>query len=155
MIYINFSAEINSNTSEALMNFLADQINKGEREFYILISSPGGSTTDGITLYNFINSLPGKVIMHNVGIIDSIANVIFLASKERYATPHSSFLFHGVAFNITQPGPLGEKELKEKKIIRHIYEEKLQNSENKIQWIENFLYCDAIDLSTSEGIKNA
>ena len=118
MIYINFSAEINSNTSEALMNFLADQINKGEREFYILISSPGGSTTDGITLYNFINSLPGKVIMHNIGIIDSIANVIFLAGKERYATLHSSFLFHGVAFNITQPGPLGEKELKEKiKII--------------------------------------
>ncbi len=65
------------------MNFLSDQINKGQKEFYFLISSPGGSVNDGIVLYNFIKALPAKIIMHNIGVIDSIATVIFLAANER------------------------------------------------------------------------
>lgn len=118
MVYFNFSAEISQHTSEALMSVLTDCVNKREKEIYILLSSPGGSTKDGITLYNYLKSLPVKVIMHNIGIIDSIANVIFLAGDERYAAPNSSFLFHGVGFNIGQPTRLQEKDLKEKiKII--------------------------------------
>jgi ATP-dependent protease ClpP protease subunit len=34
-----------------------------------------------------------------VGNVDSIGNVIFLAGQERYACPHTTFMFHGVAFN--------------------------------------------------------
>lgn len=118
MIYINFSVEINQHTSEALMSFLADNINKGEKEYYILLSSPGGSTDNGVTLYNYIKSLPAKIIMHNIGMIDSIANLLFLAGEERYAVPNSSFLFHGVGFDVKQTTRLEEKELKEKiKII--------------------------------------
>jgi len=64
---------------------------------------------DGVTLYNFIRSLPVKTIMHNIGIIDSIANVVFLAANERYANPSSSFLFHGVGFDVNQPARLEEK----------------------------------------------
>ena len=67
---------------------------------------------DGVTLYNYIKSLSVKVVMHNVGLVNSIANVIFLAGNERYAVPHSSFLFHGVGFDIPQPTRLEEKEFK-------------------------------------------
>ena len=117
MIFINFSAGINQRTAATLMNFLAEKINIGEKEFYILISSPGGNVKDGIALHNYIKSLPVKIIMHNIGIIDSIANVVFLAGDERYAVPHSSFLFHGVGFTI-EKARLEEKDLKEKlKII--------------------------------------
>jgi len=114
MIYINFSAEINPHTSEALMNFLADQLNKGQKEFYILLSSPGGRVIDGITLYNYIRTLPAKFVMHNIGIVDSVANVIFLAADERYAAPSSSFLFHGVGFDIPQASRFELKDIKEK-----------------------------------------
>lgn len=114
MIYINFSAEINPHTSEALMGFLAENTSKGEKEFYILLSSNGGSVKDGVTLYNYINSLPVKITMHNIGLVNSIANVIFLAGDKRYAVPHSSFLFHGVGFNIDRPARFEEKEIKEK-----------------------------------------
>lgn len=117
MIYIKFSSPINPQTSQILMNFLSDQINKGQKEFYFLISSPGGSVNDGVVLYNFIRALPAKIVMHNIGIIDSIANVIFLASDERYANPASSFLFHGVGFDINQPQRFEEKELREKLAI--------------------------------------
>jgi ATP-dependent protease ClpP protease subunit len=125
------------------MNFLANQMNEGEREFYILLSSPGGGTREGITLYNYLQSLPAKIITHNIGIIDSIGNIIFLAGKERYAVPHSSFLFHGVGFNIDQPARLEEKDLKEKikiierdeKLISEIIAEKTKLSVEEIREI--------------------
>lgn len=141
MIYVNFTAEINPQTSEALMNFLADQINKGAKEIYILLSSTGGSTKDGVTLYNYIKSLPAKIVMHNIGIVDSIANVIFLAGEERYAVPNSSFLFHGVAFDSHQPERLDGKALKEKikiierdqKIISEIIAERTKISVQEVK----------------------
>jgi ATP-dependent Clp protease protease subunit len=114
MIYINFNAPINPNTSQILMNALSDQIMKGQKEIYILFSSQGGSVADGITLFNFIKALPAKVIMHNTGVVDSIANVVFLAGAERFAVSNSSFLFHGVGFDITQPTRFEEKQLKER-----------------------------------------
>ena len=40
--------------------------------------------------------------MHNVGSIDSIANVVFLAGKTRYATPTSVFLLHGISWTFQQ-----------------------------------------------------
>ena len=117
MIYVKFSSPINPQTAQNLMNFLIDRINLGEKEFYFLISSPGGTVNDGVVLYNFIKALPVKIVMHNIGIIDSIANVVFLSSPERYCTPNSSFLFHGVGFDIIQPQRLDEKELREKLLV--------------------------------------
>lgn len=114
MIYINFSAEINPNTSEPLMSFLADQLNKGQKEFYILLSCGGGSVKDGITLYNYIRALPAKFTMHNIGVVNSVANIIFLAADERYAVSSSSFLFHGVGFDILQPTRLELKDIRER-----------------------------------------
>ena len=46
--------------------------------------------------------------------MNSIANVVFLAGAERYAVPHSSFLFHGVGFNIPQPTRFDEKQVRER-----------------------------------------
>ena len=114
MIYINFSAQIIPKTSQALMNCLADLISKGEKEIYILLSSSGGSVNDGVTLHNYIRSLPAKIIMHNIGMVNSIANVVFLAGSVRYAVPHSSFLFHGVGFNTSQPTRFEEKQVRER-----------------------------------------
>ncbi len=117
MIYVKFSSPINPQTSQNLMNFLSQQISVGQKEFYFLMSSPGGSVNDGVVLYNFIRALPAKIIMHNMGTIDSIANVIFLAADERYSSPNASFLFHGVGFDIAQPIRMDEKDLREKLLI--------------------------------------
>lgn len=117
-IFISFSAEINQNTTESFMAVIAEQINRGVKDFYILLSTPGGIVANGITLYNYLRSLKANITMHNIGVVDSIGNVIFLAGEQRYAVPNSSFLFHGVGFDITQVVRLEEKDLKEKlKII--------------------------------------
>jgi ATP-dependent protease ClpP protease subunit len=40
--------------------------------------------------------MPFKLVTHNVGNVDSIGNVVFLAGEERYACPSATFMFHGV-----------------------------------------------------------
>lgn len=95
------------------MALFAQHYNQGVRDFYLLLSSPGGSVMNGINVYNYLRSLPIKLTTHNIGIVDSIANVIFLARETRFAAKNSSFLFHGVGFDITQ-ARFEEKQIKEK-----------------------------------------
>ena len=58
--------------------------------------------------------LPITLTTHNVGNVDSIGNAVFLAGQTRYACPHSTFMFHGVAFNFTQGMSLDERGSRER-----------------------------------------
>ena len=92
----------------------SDIINREKPDtIYCLFSSSGGGVDAGITLYNFLRALPVELIMHNTGIIDSIANVIFLAANIRYACAHSSFLFHGIVQPFTANTTLNKNQLAE------------------------------------------
>jgi ATP-dependent protease ClpP protease subunit len=79
---------------------------------HLLLSTPGGAVMNGINLYNVLRALPFKLITHNVGNVDSIGNAVFLAGEERYACPHSTFMFHGVAATMQIP-QLEAKQLRE------------------------------------------
>ena len=93
---------------------MADLVNKGFREINLLLSSPGGSVMHGITVYNVLRGLPITLITHNVGNVDSIGTVIFLAGERRYACPQTTFMLHGVAFGTTAPAQFFEKNLRER-----------------------------------------
>jgi ATP-dependent Clp protease protease subunit len=97
--YISFSAEINPNTTESLIAALANCANEGVEAVHLLLSTPGGSVMNGMNLYNVLRAMPFKLITHNVGNVDSIGNAVFLAGEERYASPHTTFMFHGVGFD--------------------------------------------------------
>ncbi len=81
-------------------------------DIYLMLSTQGGAVTSGFTIYNFLRGLPVKVTTHNIGNVDSIGNVIFLAGETRYACPHSTFMFHGAGFDIERTR-LEEKNLRE------------------------------------------
>src|ERR1700691_2422270 len=102
-VYISFSAEINANTTESLIATVANVVNQGRAEVYLMISTPGGSVMHGLNLYNVLRAFPIKLVTHNVGNVDSIGNAIFLAGEERFACPHSPFMFHGVGFDVAGP----------------------------------------------------
>lgn len=112
--YISFSAEIAPKTTESLIAVCSEQANKGVETVYLMLSTPGGSVMNGLNLYNVLRAFPFKLITHNVGNIDSIGNAIFLAGEERYTCPHSTFMFHGVGFDIKSGHRLEEKLLRER-----------------------------------------
>jgi ATP-dependent Clp protease protease subunit len=80
---------------------------------HLLLSTPGGAVQYGITIYNFLRSLPIRVVTHNLGNVDSIGLVIFLAGEERYACPHTTFMLHGVALQVPVPTSLFERNFKD------------------------------------------
>jgi ATP-dependent Clp protease, protease subunit len=113
-IYISFSAEIVPNTTETLIATASNAVNQGVENIYLLLSTAGGSVMHGMNLYNILRALPVNLTTHNVGNVDSIGNAVFLAGSQRYACPHSTFMFHGVGFAINQPTQLEEKFLRER-----------------------------------------
>lgn len=100
-IYLVFSLGITPQNSQKLIAECANLANQGVKEIYLLIASMGGNVAAGIATYNALRSLPVKLITHNIGNVDSISNIVFLAGEERLAVPHSTFMFHGVAFELT------------------------------------------------------
>jgi hypothetical protein len=67
----------------------------------------------GLNLFNILIGLPFALVTHNVGNVDSIGNAVFLAGSRRYATAHSTFMFHGVGFDIPAQIRLEEKNVRE------------------------------------------
>ena len=128
--YISFSAEVNPNTTEVLLATCADLANKRTENVHLLLSTPGGSVMHGINIYNVLRGLPFKLTTYNVGSVNSIGNVVFLAGDERYAVPDSTFMFHGVGFDVTQGARLEEKFLRERL-------DSIQADQNKIASIIN------------------
>jgi ATP-dependent protease ClpP protease subunit len=112
--YISFSAEISPHTTESLLAVMSNCVNQKITTVYLMLSTPGGSVMNGMNLYNLLLGMPFELITHNVGNVDSIGNAIFLAGKRRYACPHSTFMFHGVGFDLkNHTGRLEEKNLRE------------------------------------------
>lgn len=113
-VYGLFTAEINQNTVESLIQTLSKISQQGIPEVYLAFSTPGGMVADGINLYNFLLGAPFKLTIHNIGNVDSIGNAIFLAGDQRYACKHSTFMFHGVGININhQVGRIEKKQILE------------------------------------------
>lgn len=112
--YVSFSAEITPVTTEGLLRACSELSQQGFQVVYLLLSTPGGSVMHGINLYNVLRAFPFKLITHNVGAVNSIGNVIFLAGEERYACPNSNFMFHGVGFDAPAGIRFEEKFLRER-----------------------------------------
>lgn len=111
-VYITFSAEIVPHTTEALIAAASQCATQGVQEVHLLLSTPGGGVMNGMNLYNVLRAMPFKLLTYNVGNVDSIGTPVFLAGEERYACPHTTFMFHGVGFDVKSMR-FEEKRLKE------------------------------------------
>ena len=109
--YFLFSAPIDAAAEQGILDACTQLIGQGVRTVYLLISTPGGAVINGINLYSFLRSLPIRLITHNMGSVDSIGTVIFLAGSERYASPHATFMFHGVASGVNKATKLDRNQL--------------------------------------------
>jgi len=112
-VYIIFDAEISQATAESLLATMATCATNGVKTVCLAMSTSGGDVTQGITLYNALRAMPFELITHNIGNVDSIGNAVFLAGRKRYAARHSTFMFHGVSWNIPQPVALEDKNVRE------------------------------------------
>lgn len=112
--YISYYGGINEARTRTVMDTCANLLAQAKPgKLYFLFSSGGGSVDAGMALYNFLRALPVPIVMHNTGSVDSVANVVFLAADERYASPQSMFLMHGITWGFGQGAQLTWAQLQE------------------------------------------
>lgn len=111
---ILFSADISPESANKFASILADYAIAGVTKLTLAMNSPGGNVGAGVFLHNVMTTMPYDIATHNIGNVDSIATVIFLAGSMRKANSNSTFMFHGVGFDQIQPLRLEEKFLKER-----------------------------------------
>lgn len=109
-----FSSDISPASANNFANILASYALDGVTKLTLAINSPGGNVGAGVFLHNVMSTMPYHIVTHNIGNVDSIATVIFLAGAERIACSNSTFMFHGVGFDQSQPIRLEEKLLRER-----------------------------------------
>lgn len=97
--YIAMMGEIDVRAVESLIKTVSD-VPKETDVIYLMLSTIGGSVSHGFAIYNFLRALRYKVVIHNIGNVDSIGNIIFLAGEDRYATENALFLYHKVKIGV-------------------------------------------------------
>lgn len=147
--YINLISPIDPQSVQRLINLIRNKLRSGFESFTIIISSPGGSTNSGITAYNYLKGIPAEIITHNIGIVHSIAVVVFCAGSKRYCSPNSQFLIHGIGFNAKEGQRFNETLLEER--LQDMKNQRItiseiisQNSKKSLKEIEEAMYKGAV-----------
>ena len=112
--YIKFFTGLNEGSVNALMSAVQQKLAQGANEIVLLMSSPGGSVSYGLSAYNFLKGVAAKVVTHNFGSVDSMAVVLFCAGDRRLSVPHARFLLHGIQTSFPQGATLEEDQLEER-----------------------------------------
>ncbi len=64
----------------------------------LYISSPGGSVSDGMAVYDYIRLMQAPVNTVCIGIAASMASILFMAGKERSMLPHARVMIHDPSY---------------------------------------------------------
>jgi ATP-dependent protease ClpP protease subunit len=92
--YIGFNAAIDRRASEQLAAMCLNAIDNGYQTVTLCLTSVGGATDQAYYLCGVIDALPLQIVTHNIGVIQSAANLLFLCGDERYASDGATFFFH-------------------------------------------------------------
>ncbi|UVJ46279.1 ATP-dependent Clp protease proteolytic subunit [Pseudomonas sp. LS1212] len=99
---VHFHCQIDQGTHERFRDRCLEALDQGATSLWLNLSTTGGSTNFGFTMYSFLKSLPVPLVAINAGNIESMGIVVFLAAAERIATPHSRFLIHPMNWYFSQ-----------------------------------------------------
>jgi ATP-dependent Clp protease protease subunit len=92
--WYTLSGDVNSDMVHRVFEAVSGMAEDGIETAHVLVQSNGGYVSDGLCLYNFMANSPVKFVMYNGGAVASIAVILFLAGKERYASETARFMVH-------------------------------------------------------------
>jgi len=82
--------EVMANTIAQL--FALDAIS--HEPIHLYICSPGGSVMDGFAIIDAMNQTNAPVYTYSMGLVASMASIIFMHGEKRYITPNSQIMLH-------------------------------------------------------------
>lgn len=120
--------EINAETSTSIIaQLLALEADDKEKPITMYINSPGGSVTDGLAIYDIMNSLSCPIITIAVGMAASMAAVLLACGTKRFCTKNATVMIHqpmgGAQGQAAEIEIMAERILKLKRKIYKILEQ--------------------------------
>ena len=100
---INFAGVLNQATGDGLRNICLQALHQDAREIRLNLATDGGSSFHAFALYGFLRALPVPLVTHNLGSIESMGLMVYLAGQKRLVSPHGRFLIRALALK----GPAG------------------------------------------------
>ncbi len=107
--WIQFLSAVNSESFGLLVEIFQNAVLEGVERLHLLLSTPGGSVSYGLTLYALMRGLPIEVWTYNIGQVDSIGVVLYCAGKRRLAAPQTRFLLHGIRTHLEEGNYTGDQ----------------------------------------------
>jgi ATP-dependent Clp protease protease subunit len=92
--WFTLSGDVNSDMVHRVFEAVAAMSESGIETAHVLLQSNGGYVSDGLCLYNYLSNAPVKFVMYNAGAVASIAVILFLAGRARYASETARFMVH-------------------------------------------------------------
>lgn len=112
-------------------------------EYLVVINSGGGEVFEGYAIYNYLTSLNKPITTRGIGLVASIATVIFLAGNKRQLYDNTQFLIHN-PWSATE-GDATEfiKKAEELKVIENnLVEFYVRNTGNEADTISSLMQQD-------------
>ncbi|QAU34933.1 ATP-dependent Clp protease proteolytic subunit [Janthinobacterium sp. 17J80-10] len=103
VLYATLAGRVDEAMVQRLFSQMATAVSCGVQELHLMIQSTGGIINDGISVYNYLRSLPLEITTYNTGTVQSIAVSIFLAAKKRKASLFATFMIHKATFYAASP----------------------------------------------------
>lgn len=107
--WIQFLSAVNGESFGLLVEIFQNAVLEGVERLHLLLSTPGGSVSYGLTLYALMRGLPIEVWTYNIGQVDSIGVVLYCAGKRRLAAPQTRFLLHGIRTHLEEGNYTGDQ----------------------------------------------
>ncbi|KAE9653502.1 ATP-dependent Clp protease proteolytic subunit [Pseudomonas fluorescens] len=136
---INFTGPVTASTCSQLIEKASLAVQQEASGLVVNIATMGGECSYGFTMYNFLLALPIAVHTHNLGTVESMGNIIFLAGERRTACKHSKFLFHPFHWHVQ--GAVDHSRMSEYamsldydlQLYARIVEERTQDAKEKLE----------------------
>ncbi|MBC7513438.1 MAG: ATP-dependent Clp protease proteolytic subunit [Herminiimonas sp.] len=92
--YYTLAGDVNNDMVQRVFCAVAEMSTSEISTAHLLVQSHGGFISDGLCLYNFLSKLPIRFVTYNAGAVASIAVIVFLAGRQRYASDTARFMVH-------------------------------------------------------------
>lgn len=94
VIYLN--GEVNPESALSIITQIRYLASKSDEDIYLVINSPGGSVSDGLAIYDMMNSVKCDIVTVATGMAASMGSFLLAtgADGKRYVTPSAEVMIH-------------------------------------------------------------
>jgi len=110
--FITFTAGVSADSARRLIDVVHRAALLSDGEVHLMIASAGGDVGAGLYAYHALRAIETTLVTYNVGVIQSMGVILFLAGSTRRASAHTKFVIHGASWTLN--ASYNERALSEK-----------------------------------------